>query len=91
MAKGMAHDWGHPRGGPWWRFVPWSTGMGYVSLAVGFVLLAESLSSLLRGYGNSAFGTVVEVVLAAIALMMIVQSVDGLQVLWQRRHRERRN
>lgn len=89
MAKGMAHDWGRPRGGPWWRFVPWSAGMGYLSLAIGFVLLTEALSSLLRGYGNSVFGSAVEVVLALVALVMIVQSVDGLQILRQRREHRR--
>ncbi len=83
--KGMAHDWGRPRGGPWWRFVPWSMGMGYVSLAVGFVLLVESLSSLFRGTGNTAAGITVEVVLAIVSFVLIAQSVDGLRVLRERR------
>lgn len=84
MAKGMTHDWGRQHNGPWWRFVPWSQTMGYVSLAVGFLLMVEALSSLFRGNGNSAFGVAVEILLAVVSFVLIVQSVDGIRILRRR-------
>ena len=90
MSKGMTREWGRPAQGPWWRFVPWSQAMGYVTAVVGFALLAEALSSLLTGGDrNSGLGVAVEVVLAVVSVVLIVQSVDGLRILRDRRARRR--
>lgn len=86
MSKSLAREWGRPRGGPWWRFVPRSMGIGYLSVVAGFLLLVEATSSLFRGDGNTAFGTAVEVLLAVVSVVLIAQSVDGIGILRQRRH-----
>lgn len=86
MSKSIAHEWGRQKDGPWWRFVPRSMLLGCLSVAAGFLLLVEALSSLYRGTGNTAFGTTVEIFLAVVSVIWIAQSADGIRVLRQRRH-----
>lgn len=85
MSKGMAHEGDRSGSGHWWRFVPRSSAIGYAAVVIAFLLLVQALSNLLGKDGLSALGMVTETVVAVVSVAWIAQSVDGLQVRYQRR------
>ncbi len=85
MAKGVAHEGHRTEGRHWWRFVPRSSALGYLTTVIAFLLLVQSLSTLLGDGGLSALGMATEALVAAVAVAWLAQSVDGLSIRHQRR------
>ncbi|WP_405585422.1 hypothetical protein [Streptomyces sp. NBC_01190] len=88
MSTGNARSWGHPAGGPWWRFVPRSRTAGYLGIVAGVLVAVQAAVVLVGGAdgGNSTATTVLEVVLVVLGVASVVRGVDGLRVL-RGRHR----
>ncbi len=78
-APGTGQQWGRPQGGPWWRFVPRSTAVGWLTLVSGVMLVVAAALSLLDHPSSGV--TVLEVVIGVLGLAQIVRAIDGLRVL----------
>ncbi|MCA1218558.1 hypothetical protein [Streptomyces sp. 8L] len=76
---GPGHEVGRPAGGPWWRFVPRNKASGWLALAAGVVLAAQSVFFLVAY--DFSFQSAIEVLVGLLGVALIVRSVDGLRVL----------
>jgi hypothetical protein len=73
-----------PADDPWWRFTPRNLASGYLSLFAALLCLAWSTWSLLDD-GTGTRATVFFAVLAAVSVLMLVQSANGLKAVLRRR------
>jgi hypothetical protein len=70
----------------WYRFVPRSTWVGYLTIAAGVVLFVASGWDLLAGgQGQSTWRVVLDVVIVVLAVVMTVRAIFGLAALRQAR------
>ncbi|MDI5969198.1 hypothetical protein POF50_007545 [Streptomyces sp. SL13] len=79
MANNMPNTGERSEPGARGRSSRWIKPLGWVGLAVGFVLLVEALSKLLADGGHTAAGLTLEIVLAVISVLLIAQSADGVR------------
>ena len=85
MTRNPAHHAGRPAGGPWWRFVPPSSAVGYAAMAVAFVLLVQALAKLFDSARHPVPVLALEGVVAVVSVAWLAQSADGLRILHRRR------
>lgn len=89
MTKSPAHQAGRPADGPWWRFVPRSSAVGYAAVAIAFLLLVQALAKLFDAAHHPVPVLTLEAVVAAVSVAWMAQSMDGLRILRRRRDGDR--
>jgi hypothetical protein len=69
----------------WWRFVPRSRRIGFVSLFTSLLLIGVNLWALVaRAHSGAGAARTVEAVIVVLAVLQFIRSVTGLAALRER-------